>query len=334
MGSKTKTKTESNNTTTAAPPSWAQPTMEELAAQIMSGVGTVQGLPTYTGDFVAQPGALQASVPGGYLDAAALAKSLVAPAQAALSSSFSTPTFDVSGNQLNAALQGFGSTNPGGMDAAVRAAINPVYQQLTESILPSLQSSGIESGAYGGSRAMTTLPELALRDFDTQAGDIAAQLAYKDYTDTANRVLQGYGESTSRGLGEANVLTDRLGLTPDLLDAIMRMSGGSAELTAQAAAADTANQQSVIDNLLQQYQYSVNQPFMGYDTATALISQLAGNYGTTTSNGTSTQTQSTGGLGPILSGVIGAGMGLASLPMSGGGSLGGSLVSSLFGRKA
>lgn len=334
MGSKTTNKTVSDQTQTAAPPSWAQPTMEQLAQQIMSGVGAVQAVPHYTGDFVAQPGALQNAVPGGYLDAAALARSLVAPAQQALASSTTAPTFGVTDAQLQPALQGFAATNPGGMDAAVRAAIDPVYKQLTESILPSLQSAGIESGAYGGSRAMTTLPELALRDFDTQAGNIASQLRYTDYNDTANRVLQGYGESTTRGLGAADVLTQRLGLTPDLLDAIMRMSGGAAELQAQGAAADTANRQSSIDNALQQYQYQIQQPFMGYDVATQLISQLAGNYGTTTSHGTSTQTQSTGGLAPIIGGVIGAGMGLASLPMGGGGSLGGSLVSQLFGRKA
>ena len=332
MGSKNTTTNKTNQTTTAAPPSWAQPTMEQLASQIMSGVGTVQSIPNYTGDFVAQPGALQQAVPGGYLDAAALAQSLVPQAQAALNQASVMPTFDITGAMLQPALQTYASTNPAGMEGAVMAATNPVYRQLTEQLLPSLQSSAMDAGAYGGSRALATLPQMALHDFSTEAGNIAAQLNYQDYGDTANRLLQAYGLSTNRGLGEADILTQRLGLTPDLLDSIMRMGGGAAELQAQAAGYDTMNQQAAIDNALQKYQYSVNQPFMGYDVATQLISQLAGNYGTTTSQGTQTQTQKTGGIAPILGGLLGAGMGIASLPMGGGTSLGGSLVSQLFGK--
>lgn len=333
MGSKKKVVEKTNSTSTAAPPSWAQPTMMEIAKQLMAGVNKVQSLPLYSGDFVAQPGALQEAVPGAYLNAAHVAQSLVPTAQHALDMSFTDPTYDVSGMQLQPALQGFAAGNPGGMDAAIAAAINPVRQQLVEQILPSLASAGIESGAYGGTRSQQTLPELALRDFSGQAGDIAARMRYQDYNDTANRVLQGYGLATDRGLGEADLLTQRLGLTPDLLDAVMRMTGGAAELQAQGAGYDTANRQSVIDDMLQKYQYQMSQPFMGYDVATDLIARLAGNYGTTTNQGTSTTVQKTGGLAPVLGGLLGAGMSLASLPMGGGGSLGGSLVSSLFGRK-
>jgi hypothetical protein len=308
--------------------------MVELANQIMSGVNTVQGLPTYTGDFVAQPGDLQLAVPGAYDAAAELARSLVPQAQAAFSQAFTAPTFTMTPDQLIAATQSFGATNPEGMVGAVNAAIDPVYKQLTQQILPSMRSSGIESGAYGGSRAMTTLPQLALQDYDKNAANIAATMTYQDYVDSANRMLTAYSADTQRGLGTANVLTDRLGLTPDMLDSIMRLSGGAAELQAQGAGLDTLNQQAIIDNLLQQYQYKVQQPFKGYDIATDLISRLANGYGTTTSQGSSTQTQKTGGLAPILGGVLGAGMGLLSMPMGGGASLGGSLVSSLFGNKS
>lgn len=331
MGSKKKTTEETNQVQTAAPPSWAEPTMIDLAHQIQSAVGQVRDLPGYSGDFIAQPGAMQNAVPGAYNEAAALAHALVNPATQALAATGVAPTFDVT--SLAPALQSFGGSNPGGMNAAVNAAIDPVRQTLMEQVLPSLQSSGIESGAYGGSRAQVTLPAQALQDFSHEAGNIAAQLRYQDYTDTANRLLQGYGLSTERGLGTANVLTDRLGLTPDLLDAIMRMSGGSAELLAQGATADLANRQSVIDNNMQRYQYNVQRPFMGYDIATDLISRLANGYGTNTLNGTTTTTQTTGGLAPIIGGALGAGMGLLSLPMGGGGSLGGSLVSGLFGQR-
>jgi hypothetical protein len=331
MGSKKKETTTTNQTSEAAPPSWALPQMQAIANGIMGGLNTIGGIPAYTGDFTALPGTLQHSVPQGYLDAAAMARSLIDPAKAALNMSTVMPTFDY--NNLVAATQGFGSTNPGGMDAAIRAAIDPAYKILTEQALPGIQSAGIESGAYGGSRAMLTLPQLALRDFSDTAGNIAAEYTYKDFEDTANRMLEAYGLSTTRGLGEANVLTDRLGLTPDLLDAIMRMSGGAAELTGQAANIDTANREAVIQNELQKYQYQMTQPFMGYDVATDLITRLAGNYGTQTQQGTSTTVSKTGGLAPIIGAALGGAMSLASLPMGGGGSLGGSLVSQLFGRK-
>ena len=332
MGSKKKTTETTNQTQTSAPPSWAEPTMIDLAGQIQNAVNQVRQVPAYTGDFVALPGALQNAVPGAYLDAAHMAQSLVPQAQQALSAAGVMPTYDVSGAQLQPALQGFAAGNPGGMDAAIRAAIDPAYKALTEQVLPGLASSGIESGAYGSSRALTALPELAVRDFGQTAANLAAQMRYQDYTDTANRMLQGYTAATSRGLGEADVLTQRLGLTPDLLDAIMRMSGGAAELQAQGAAVDQANRQASIDNAMQRYQYQVNQPFMGYDVATDLISRLANGYGTQTLNGTTTTVQKTGGLAPIIGGALGAAMGLASLPMGGGASLGGSLVSQLFGR--
>lgn len=337
MGSKTKSTQKTNSTQTNAPPTWADPTMQNLAGIINSGVNQVGQVPAFTGDFVAQPGVLQQAVPGGYFDAAAMARSLIPQAQQALGAAGTAPAFDVTGEMLNPALHGFAATNPGGMDAAVLAAMNPVYRNLTEQILPSLQSAGIESGAYGGSRALNTLPAQALRDYSAEAGNIAAQLRYQDFGDTANRILQGYGASTQRGLGEANVLTDRLGLTPDLLDAVMRMSGGAAELQAQGAGYDTANRQSVLDNALQQYQYQIQRPFMGYDIATDLISRLAGNYGTQTLNGTTTTTQKTGGLAPIIGGIMGvanmvAGAGLG-MPPGTAGSGGQSLVAQLFGRK-
>lgn len=325
MGTKNKTTNTSSGTQTVAPPSWALPQMQEIASGIMNGLNTIKTIPAYTGDIVAQPNALTQSVPQAYLDAASVARSLVPQAQGALDASGQMPTFALGGNVLQAAANSYGSTNPGGMTAAVNAAIDPVYKQLTQSILPSLQSSGIESGAYGGSRALVTLPGQALSDFSHEAGNIAATLNYQDYADTANRALQAYSADTTRGLGAADVLTQRLGLTPDLLNAVMRMSGGAADLTNQAATIDQQNRQAVLDNNMQRYQYQMTQPFNGYDIATQLISQLAGNYGTTTAQGTTTQTQKTGGLGPVLGGIFGLGSMLMGLPTKGGGSVGGNL---------
>jgi hypothetical protein len=331
MGSKKKETVTTNQVQEAKPISWADPVMQQIAGGITGALGQVQGVPDYTGEFIAQPGALQLGVPGAYMDAAALAKSLVDPAMQAFNASMVMPEFALDPNVLKAAMQGFGATNPEGMIGAVEAATKPVYRTLTEQLLPQLMSSGIESGAYGGTRSQQTLPGMVIRDAGAEMQDIAARLYYEDYNAAAERALAAYGLDTERNLGLGNLQTDRLGLTPDLLDTIMRMGGGSAELTAAAAGYDTANQQAVIDNMLKKYEYAKTEPFMGYDIATDLISRLASGYGTQTTNGTQTAVTKTGGLAPIVGGVLGAGMGLAGLPMAGGGSLGGSLVSSLFG---
>jgi hypothetical protein len=215
------------------------------------------------------------------------------------------------------------------MQGAVNAAIHPYMQELTENILPQLQSQGIESGAYGGTRSMQTLPLQAIAQQGEQAQRVAAALAFEDFQKQQERTLQGYGLSTDRGLGEADLMTQRYGMAPEMSDAIMRLAGGQAEYANMASTADLGNRQLAIDNALRQFQYDMTRPFMGYDVAGNILGNMTQGYGTTTNQGTSTTTEKTGGMGNVVAGLGGLAMAAAGMPMAGGGSLGGSILGSL-----
>lgn len=334
MGSKKKseTKTVQDSTQTATPWGPVTPGLQTIAGHISNVLPSLDNL-NYTGDFVAQPGQLAMQVPDLYQQASQRALSLIPQAQQALAGTLTGPRFE--GPGLEGSYSSFAGTNPGGMDAAVRAAVDPVYRNLTENLLPSLQSSAIESGAYGGTRAMNVLPSQTIADANREMMNLAAGMRYQDFVEQQQRQQAAYGLGTQRGLGEAEVMTGRYGLTPDLLDSIMRMSGGAAELAAAGGQAETGNRQAQIDNALQQFQYQMNRPFMGYDVATDLLTRIGQGYGTTTGHSTGSQTtvEKTGGLAPILGAALGAASMAMGLPMPGGGALGGSLVSQLFGNR-
>lgn len=334
MGSKKKTTTTQtgNSTQTNTPAPYALPGMQQIGNYISGVLPSLQNI-NYTGDFVAAPSDLSLGVPNLYQQAANTALGLVPQAQGALNGAMQAPTFE--GPGLEGSYNSFAGSNPGGMEAAIQAAINPVSRNLMETILPSLQSSAIDSGAYGNSRAMTTLPAIAIGTANRDMQELAAQMTYQDFVDQQERQQSAYGLGTERGLGEAGVMTDRYGMTPDLLDSIMRLSGGAAELQAAGGQADEANRQAVIDNAMKQFEYQMNRPFMGYDVATDLLTKLTAGFGTQAGefSNKSKTVESTGGMGNVLAGALGLASMIGGFPMGGGGSVGGSLVSSLFGRK-
>lgn len=311
--SKQTTKSNTNQTQTNTPFAPVLPGLTQLAGQIQGATNAAQAVPVYGGDFVALPGQLQQQVIPAYQKSAALAGSLVDPALAASERNWQMPTF--AGPGTSAGTQSFASYDPSGVDSVVQAAIQPYMRQLMEQVLPSLQSAGIESGAYSNDRAMAIMPGQAVRDTGRMASEVAAQVAFQDFLSQQERQLQAFGLNTQRGLGEADVLTSRLGLYPELLDNVMRMSTGSAELGEHAAAYDTAMRQAEINNALAQDAYNVAAPFRGLDTAASLYSTFAP-YGTQNMTGqsTSTTTQKQPIAGQILQGALGVGSMLAGFP--------------------
>lgn len=339
MGSKKKSRTQFSQTQTSKPLDMVMPGYQNIATGVNNALNSVQGV-NYGGDFVAQPGQYSLAAPGMYADAAQQALSLVPTAQSFVNQAAANPNFGLGLPVLQQATQGFGSTNPQGMEGAVNAAIQPYMRQLTEQILPSLQSAGIESGAYGGTRSQQTLPALAIRDAGRQAQEVATGLAFQDYNMAQARALEAYGLDTSRGLGEHGAMTQRLAMTPELLNSVMRMSGGAADLMNQAGQLDQANAQAGINNELQRFNYNMTRPFMGYDTATDILSRLTSGFGTTDASGKSKTTEKNSGLGSIVQGGLGLASAIGSMALGvppigafGGGAGGGSLVSSLFGSK-
>ncbi len=269
MGSTKKTETKENSTQTVAPPSWTMPGIADAASRVTGALDTLPGV-KYGGDFIAQPNAaLTQQTADAYTGAAA-------------------QSTDLSRYMLQQIQQ-----DP---RAAIEAAIHPVFKQLTEQVLPGIQSSAISSGAYSGDRANTILPGMAIRDSNESAQRIAAEIGER-----------------------------RLQMLPEFANTSMGLSTGAGDLLAGANQVGMQGQQLGIDNELARQQYELQYPFQGLDMASALLARLSGNYGTTTRDGTSTQTQTTSGLGNIVQGALGAaslagslfapgaGMGLSSL---------------------
>jgi hypothetical protein len=309
-----------NQTQTNSPFAPAMPGLTQLAGQIQNATNAVQGMPGYTGDFIATGGQLQQDAVSAYQQAAAQAQQLVNPAlQAANVTNWKMPTFYGPGTEAGTHSFGDGSYDPSGVDSVVQAAIQPYMRQLMEQVLPSIQSAGIESGAYSNDRAMAIMPGQAVRDTGRMASEVAAQVAFQDFQAQQARQLEAFGLNTNRALGEADVLTARLGLYPELLNNVMNMSSGSADLTMQAANYDTAMRQAELNNALARDQYNANLPFRGLDQAASLYGTFAP-YGTQTMNGTtssqskSTQTQQQPIAGQILQGALGVGSMIAGFP--------------------
>lgn len=319
MGTKVTTKT--NETSTNAPPTWAAPGLEALGGRITDIIPTMPG-PRYTGDFVAPTSDMERAIPGAYGGTANFLRGMVDPTYGvAFGSLNNMPSFSMEGPQPRT----FASYDASAIQPVINAAIEPARRSLMENVLPSLRSSGIDSGAYGSTRASTTLPQLAIRDFSTEANRIGQGIAYQDFSDLENRRLQAYGLDTERGLGTANVMSQRLSMFPDLIDTVLRMQTGATDADAAAAAYDRQLRQNEIDNTLSQFDYNIRYPFQGLDVAAALLGNLAQPWGTRTTTGSSTQ--SSGGLGQFVQGAMGLGMMAMGMPGGAGG------LSSLFSRK-
>lgn len=311
-----KTTSNTNQSQTNTPWTPAIPGLTNLADLTTQAMQAAQAAPQYQGDFIALPGALQQQVIPALQQSAALAGSLVDPAmQAANQTNWQMPTFG--GPSINAGTQTFGSYDASQVAPVVEAAIQPYLRQLTEQILPSLQSSGIESGAYSNDRAFAVMPQTALRDTSRMAAEVGGGIAFQDFLEQQNRLQQAYGLSTQRGLGEADVLSSRLSMYPELLDTVMRMQTGASDLTSQAAAYDLAMRQSEIQNQLAQDAYRVQTPFRGLDMAANIFSTFspyASSNMRGTSNSTTTMTQQQPLAGQILQGALGVGSMLAGFP--------------------
>lgn len=319
-GGKTTQKTKYNNTQTTAPPAWTAPGLDQAAGMVTAGLDQI---PTehYSGPQVAYmtPDQL-AAIQGAWGGTAANADSLAGWMQGMLPTLQQGPQFNYSG------APGISTYNMGSlhdMDPVINAAIDPVRRQLMEQILPSQQSSALESGAYSGDRAMRVMPLDAIDRATESMQRIAAGLGYENYNNFENRrlqayqtdqgnILQAYGLDTERGLGTANDNLNRMSLIPSYVNDILRTQGSSGDLLRMAAELGVNRDQAMITDATQRDMYASQAPFMGLDTASQLLAALSGSYGTQTGSGNqTTTTKKSMGLGDAL----GAAAGIASMAM-------------------
>ncbi len=178
------------------------------------------------------------------------------------------------------------SSNPYLQDS-IRGAIRPVAQQLTEDILPSIRSGAVDAGQYGSSR-QGIAEGIAISRANQQALDTAAGMSSQGYNTGLNAMLQG------------------LAFTPQLMQMGLAPSNVVSGIGAQNQGMQQALNNQDLANL---------QAYMGL---------VGGNYGTSSTQSTTTPNNPLGGA------IGGGALGLAAL----GGPLGigiGALAGGLLG---
>lgn len=321
-GSKTTNKSTTNQTQTAAPPTWTLPQITDLSGMV--GDALTQ-LPTshYTGPQVAtmDPATLAAIQQAWGATAAnagqlsGFEQGLLPQLTAPMSFTTGLPTTAITAQPLQDAT------------AAIQASMVPVMHNLTENILPGITSSALASGAYSGDRAMGVIPTQAIRDANQAMSNTAAQLGYTAYEDYAQRDLaaqqaavqaaqQNYALDSARQQAIAGQNQALMSLIPGYTASILHNQAASGDLLNMAAQLGLTNQQAGYNNSIAMDQYAAQAPFMGMDQAAAILQALSGNWGTQTLNGTTTQTQTTKPslAGQLIQGAIGLGSMAAGFP--------------------
>lgn len=122
------------------------------------------------------------------------------------------------------------SSNPY-LAETIKAATDPIMKNFQESILPSIQSSAIQQGAFGGDREGIT-SALAGSEAMRNIGNVSSQIAYQNYGQERQNQLQ----------------------TPDFLSQLLGVAQAPGALQSSAGDAQQAAQ-------LAQYQENLQAPF-------------------------------------------------------------------------
>lgn len=281
-----------DKTQTAAPPSWTMPGIQTASNDVLAALGQI---PTdhYSGQQVAYytPEQLK-QIQDAYTGTATTAGDLSSWMQGQLPAlstpwNWTTTLPDTSYNVGN-----MYDVNP-----VIDAALRPVYNQLTQQVLPGIKSSALDAGAYTGDRATTLLPQLALQDYARQAADTAATIGYQNYNDYENRRLQAYNDVTQnaigayqaesqRGLGQEQNNNQAMAAIGDYVNNILHTSASVGDLLKMSSDLGVNTQQQQINDALARDKYASYAPFMGLDEASQLLATLSGNWGTQTASGT------------------------------------------------
>jgi hypothetical protein len=102
---------------------------------------------------------------------------------------------------------------------------------------------------------------------------------------------------------------------PDLVQSILRTQSSEGDLLKMAAELGVSTQQAQINDAIARDQYASQSPFMGLDTASQLLAQLSGGWGTQTMNGTTNQTQTTTQKQPLGQQLVQGALGLGTMAM-------------------
>ena len=295
------------NTTTVTktdPPKYLQPFLTDIAEQAQAAY---QKVPQdgFSGQLVASPTDAQLQAIGQQKDIAAGL------------GGFGANTTAIANQQANKVLSGgytapannvYQGTNVGTTDA-VNAYLDPVKQQLNEDILPSLRSSAVDSGAYGGSRYYTEAAKQVNDNFTRQANNIAAQIGYGEGVRKDEQGFENFSLNQSL-IPELLKIEQAASLTtPELATAGVNQDLLGSQILGQAGQAEQLFNQDVLDEAYQQYVLSTQTPFAGLDQYASIVGGVPAG-GTSTTTGTIARPS---GGSNFLSGALGGGLGAYGL---------------------
>lgn len=169
---------------------------------------------------------------------------------------------------------------------AVTAANSGVKDQLLREILPSTNSAAIASGAYGGSRNGVQNAQ-AITDYNKVAADNANKIYYQNYAN------------------ERNIQQN----SPNLLEAANKQNLSASQILSALGAGTRELQQ--------------NAQWTGLDKLAAILT--AGGFSNQTTQGTTTQTPASGGIGGFIQGAAGGASAGAAIGGPWGAAIGGIL---------
>lgn len=195
------TVTQENRTTQATPFGAAGPALNDLLQRAQSALAQTNGT-FYGGDFFAGPTA----------DAGAgvnMIRNALPGMGTGVDLLRGMGTSMLAGDYLNP------NSNPA-LRGAMDAAVAPLRDQLTNTILPNIKDAAISQGAYGGSR-QDLQENSALTNFARTAGEITAPMALTAYEAERGRQMQAPGL-----LSAANALSLMPGQTSLALDEAQR----------------------------------------------------------------------------------------------------------------
>jgi hypothetical protein len=193
------------------------------------------------------------------------------------------------------------------LEATTQAAIRPLVESFRETIVPTIRSSAIEQGAFGGSRQGLT-ENLAARDLARQIADTTAKINFANYTqERQNQLTQG----------------------PAALEAGFNLQRQPIGMLAQVGDILRGFAQEPIDEALWRYNQAREAPFGPLLNYSSIVQGLTPALGTRSNTTTQSNIQGPSQFSQFLQGALGGaagGAGLGSLlgaGTAGAGALGG-----------
>jgi hypothetical protein len=195
-------------------------------------------------------------------------------------------------------------------DGIINASLRDPYRQLTENDMP----SNLRNASARGTNMSNKVQQRAAildRGFQDRAADVSAGVRGDLYTrgiDTALRQLQGNDASRFGALTAAlQGGTNAIGAGVDARTADIGQNINLFDLAGRGGSAEAAGRQANLDNILQRWNFSTQQPWTGLNNYWNIVG--SNNWGKSTQgSGTMTETSTPSTMGQIgqLAGTVGS----------------------------